>query len=354
MSREITPVVLSGGSGTRLWPLSLPARPKQLQALVGSETMLQATVDRTVGVADVTGPVVVCNEAQVEAVTSQLRTRALRSVVVEPVARNTAPAVAAAAQLLDPDTVLAVLPADHVIVDTAAFRDAMGRAVEAATEGSVVTFGIVPTRPETGFGYIESVEPAAAITDVVRFVEKPDPATAEEYLATGRFLWNSGMFVFTAETMRRELHRHAPEVSGAVTAAVATADRAAGVVRLGPAFADAPAISIDHAVMERTDRAVVVPLEAGWSDVGSWQALWEVTASAGETVTVGDVFALDADRSYIRSDSRPVAVIGVDDVVVVETDDAVLVVDRRRAQDVRAAAEWYAARREARPPPEDG
>lgn len=342
MGNDVTPVILSGGSGTRLWPLSLPGRPKQLHALVGEETMLQATARRVETYAAATSPVVVCNEVQVEEVVEQLGSIGYRPhpVVVEPVGRNTAPAVAAAALLLDPDAVMVVLPADHLIEDTAGFRTALDVAVRAAREGFLVTFGVVPTRPETGFGYIEVGEQHRETADVARFVEKPELAAAVEYVASG-YLWNSGMFAFTAGRIREELDRWAPDVLGSVELAVSRAVRTGEAVRLGEQFAKAPSISLDYAVMERTKHARVVPLDAGWSDVGSWQALWEMLAHGGGTVTVGDVHVIDVEDSYVRSGSRPVAVIGLDDVVVVETPEAVLVVSRHRAQDVRAAAEWF-------------
>ncbi|CAN5889983.1 hypothetical protein BH23ACT5_BH23ACT5_03210 [soil metagenome] len=343
MRHDLTPVILSGGSGNRLWPLSVPGRPKQLQALVGTDSMIQATATRTQGIDGLTPPLVVCNDAQVDEIRSQLGAVGAPPdrILVEPVGRNTAPAVAAAALSLSPETIMAVFPADHVITDTTAFHSALISATEAAQGGRIVTFGIVPSRPDTGFGYIEAADLRGGVADVVRFVEKPDADTARSYLDSGRFLWNSGMFVFAAGAIRAELERHVPQVLEAVAAAVDGARTDGDAVYLADGFADAEAISIDHAVMERTDRAVVVPLDAGWSDVGSWQALWEVSSPGGETVTVGNVYAVDVAGSYLRAESRRLAVIGLDDVVVVETPEAVLVMSRHRAQEVRSAAEWF-------------
>lgn len=340
-AHPVTPVILSGGSGTRLWPLSLPDRPKQLHKLVGDESMFQATARRLLGHAGATDPIVICNESQVTPILSQLDElgTAARAVLVEPMGRNTAPAVAAAARLLDPGVVMAVLPADHLIDDLDGFRAALAVAAGAAGRGMIVTFGVVPTRPETGFGYIAVGAPDGDAFEVERFVEKPDRETAERYVASG-FLWNSGMFVFTAGAILEELRRFEPEIIEAVEASLGEPDDGT-VLRLGEEFERAPAISLDYAVMERTDRARVVPLDAGWSDVGSWQALWEVLTGDTDTVAVGDVYVSEVERSYIHAASRPVAVIGVEDVVVVETPDAVLVIDRNRAQEVRGAADWF-------------
>lgn len=341
MPHDTTPVILSGGSGTRLWPLSSVARPKQFHALVGEETLIQATVRRVKG-EGTAPPIVVCNQAHVAEVVDQLQAIECppSAVVVEPVGRNTAPAVAAAALVLDPETVMMVLPADHLISDEEVFRSAMSVAVEAAAAGSLVTFGVVPTRPDTGYGYIEMVEGVGPAYPVERFVEKPDAGTAASYVAAG-YLWNSGMFVFEAGVILEEMRRHEPAVVEAVEAALPDGLRDS-VLTLGESFGDAPSISLDHAVMERTDRAVVVPLDAGWTDVGSWNSVWETLASDGGTVTHGEVLTVDVERSYVRSESRPVAVIGLDDVIVIETPDGVLVMDKERSQDVRLAAEWQA------------
>ena len=346
----VTPVILSGGSGTRLWPLSLDRQPKQLQRLIDDHTMIQATARRMGGTPGVTAPMVICNSAQVDAVGRQLVEIGCppREILVEPTGRNTAPAVAAAALRLPPEAVMAVLPADHVIADVVAFQKAMTEAVTAAADGAIVVFGVEPTRPDTGFGYLEIGQLQGPIAELARFVEKPDAATAVRYLATGRYLWNSGMFVFTAGAILAELERHVPDVLASVRAAVATADVSDAVVELGEEFGSAASVSLDHAVMEETDIGRVVFLDAGWSDVGSWDALWEVASPTGETVTVGPVHTVDVARSYVRSQGRPVAVIGLDDVVVVETPDAVLVMDRRRAQDVRSAAQWFAGLGDAR------
>ncbi len=232
--------------------------------------------------------------------------------------------------------------ADHLL-DVVGRRGRLRHRAAAAAAGSIVTFGIVPSRPDTGFGYLEVGPPDGGVAPLARFVEKPDHATAEQYVGAG-YLWNSGMFVFTAGVILEELRRFAPALEEAAAAAVAGAERRGSTVWLGDRFLEAPSVSIDHAVMEKTSRGGVVPLDVGWSDVGSWQALWEVTAPGGETVAEGPVLALDVERSYLRAESKPVAVIGLADVVVVETPEAVLVMDRRRAQDVREAAEWFSSR----------
>ena len=352
--RLIVPVILSGGSGTRLWPLSRRAQPKQFLRLVADHSLFQESVLRARALAgSVAAPIVVCNEEHRFLVAEQLREieATAEAIVLEPAGRNTAPAVAVAALLAQrslgagADAVLGVFPADHVIATRDAFVAAVADAVEAATEGYLVTFGIVPDRPETGYGYVLRGTARSRWSDVEQFVEKPDLATAERYLASGRYLWNSGMFVLMADTYLAELARHEPKMLAAAEAAVAGATRDADFVRLGPAFLDCPSKSIDYAVMEKTDKAAVVPLDAGWSDVGSWSALHDVLVKddAGNVLR-GDVIAAGCSNSYIAANARTVAAIGVNDLIVVETEDAVLVVARDKAQDVKRVVDELAAR----------
>lgn len=257
-----------------------------------------------------------------------------RLFIGEPIGRNTAPAIAAAALAASTGEIMVVLPSDHVIADTTRFVATVQAAAELAGDGALVTFGIVPTRAETGYGYIETGDPIGAGRKVVRFVEKPDDVTAREYVDSGLYLWNSGMFVFDRDVILAELEEHQP----GLVALVRDAMQDGGT--LGPEFGDAPSLSIDYAVMEKTQRAVVVPLDAGWDDLGSWAALWELGSKDGDgNVTVGEVILEDVTGSYVRADSRLVAVIGVSDVVVVETDDAVLVVPRNRTQEVKSVVD---------------
>ena len=366
---NIIPVVLSGGAGTRLWPLSRELYPKQLLPLVGERTMLQDTVLRLSGVADLGAPLVVCNDNHRFMVAEQLRQveQAADSVILEPVGRNTAPAVAVSAlralemeqEMADSsEPILLVLPADHVIRDAAALCDAIDGGVDAVQGGALLTFGIVPTAPETGYGYIRRGERlgdsgeesgvrsqenntphASPLTpyNVSSFVEKPDLATAEQYLKSGDYYWNSGMFLFKASAYLDELGKHAPEMLTACREPWAGRVNDLDFTRLDvEAFAACPADSIDYAVMEKTERAVVIPLAAGWSDVGSWAALWEVGESDGQgNVTSGDVIDVNCNDSYIYSSSRLVAGIGLQDVVVVETADAVLVAAKNQVQKVK-------------------
>ncbi|MGO4550572.1 mannose-1-phosphate guanylyltransferase/mannose-6-phosphate isomerase [Lysobacter sp. 2RAF19] len=337
---ELRPVLLSGGSGTRLWPLSREAYPKQFLPLVGEDTMLQATWER-VGPLSAQAPIVVANESHRFLVAEQLRQvgAPVPRILLEPVGRNTAPAIAVAAlqALADGgDPLLLVLPSDHVVANVDAFRAAVREACAAAEAGALVTFGILPTAPETGFGYIEGDGAGSGVRPVKRFVEKPDAQTAQQYLDAGGYYWNSGMFLFRASRVLEELERFRPDIVAACRAAFDAAKRDGDFVRLeGEAFAACPSDSIDYAVMERTDAAMVLPVDIGWNDVGSWSALWDVTErDAQGNAHHGDVIAVDSRNSYAYA-RRLVALVGVDDLVVVETDDAVLVARKDRVQQVK-------------------
>lgn len=340
----VHPVILSGGSGSRLWPLSRALYPKQLIPLVSDRSLIQDTVTRVTDSDRFGPPIVICGDEQRFQVAEQLRTAPTpdADIVLEPVGRNTAPAAAAAALRAHArrgaDAVIALLPADHQVADVDGFHDAMARAAALAMDGWLVTFGMVPDAPVTGYGYIQR---GAALADrayaVARFVEKPDPATAEGFLADGRFSWNSGMFVARADRLLEELARFAPAVLDGVRAALAAGRADLDFFRMDPdAFAACPSISFDYAVMEKTDRAAVVEAAFGWSDVGSWSALWELSSRDGDdNAAIGDVMTHDTRRSYIRSDGMLTAVVGLSDVIVVTTDDAVLVAAMDKAQDVK-------------------
>ena len=336
---DLQPVLLSGGSGTRLWPLSREAYPKQFLPLAGADTMLQATWRRVAPLATA-APIVVANEEHRFLVAEQLRQVGAprTAILLEPVGRNTAPAIAAAAlQAMagGDDPLLLVLPSDHVVTDEAAFHAAVRQALSAADNGALVTFGIVPAAPETGFGYIQA-EAGEGVRAVRRFVEKPDAATAAGYLWEGGYYWNSGMFLFRASRYLAELERHAPAILAAVRAAIEGAARDGDFIRLDrAAFEASPSDSIDYAVMEKTGRAMVLPVDIGWNDVGSWSALWDVSEQdAHGNAHLGDVIAVDSRNSYAYA-RRLVALVGVDDLVVVETDDAVLVARKDKVQQVK-------------------
>ena len=336
---ELQPVLLSGGSGTRLWPLSREAYPKQFLALAGDDTMLQATWQRVAGLADA-APIVVAGEDHRFLVAEQLRQigAPTPAILLEPIGRNTAPAIAAAAlqALRDgEDPLLLVLPSDHVVRDADAFRAAVRAAMPAAEQGALVTFGIMPDAPETGFGYIEA-ERGEGVQRVLRFVEKPDAVTAQTYLDAGGYYWNSGMFLLRASRYLEELRKFRADIVGGAQAAFDAAQRDGDFIRLDKAaFAACPADSIDYAVMEKTDAAMVLPVDIGWNDVGSWSALWEVSEQDGDgNAHHGDVISIDSRNSYAYA-RRMVALVGVDDLVVVETDDAVLVARKDRVQQVK-------------------
>ena len=345
----LVPVILSGGSGTRLWPLSRELYPKQLLPLVGKGTMLQETLARLSGVENVAEPIVVCNESHRFLVAEQLLEAGAKpqSIILEPCGRNTAPAIAIAAmaavtqgqpsQSKGVDPVLLILPADHVIQNVKAFQAAVSIGVQAAEQGSLVTFGVVPNKPETGYGYIKRGNGTGPAFPIAQFVEKPDLGTAQRYVDSGEYFWNSGMFMFRASVVLEELRSLVPDIYQACAQAFTSAKRDLGFTRLPEKeFAACPSNSFDYAVMEKTKHAVVVPLDAEWSDVGSWSALHEaIPADRDGNVAIGDVLTSDTHGCYLQSTSRLVAAVGLRDHVVVETKDAVLVAPKNRVQDVK-------------------
>ncbi|MCH6590996.1 MAG: mannose-1-phosphate guanylyltransferase/mannose-6-phosphate isomerase [Proteobacteria bacterium] len=351
MAEIVHPVILSGGAGTRLWPVSRTLYPKQLLPLVSERTMLQETVRRVAG-KGFAPPVVVCNEEHRFLIAGQLRELdiAPSRMVLEPVGRNTAPAAAVAALLLagdDADAVMLLLPSDHVIEDVSGFLAAVETGLAAAENGALVTFGIPPTGPETGYGYIRrgaAYAGAKGCFRIARFVEKPDLEEARRLVRAGDYHWNSGMFLVRAGRYLEELERLKPEMVECCRRAVAGAVEDLDFLRLeAEAFSGIEPLSIDYAVMEHTEAAVVVPADMGWSDVGSWSALWEIGAKDGDgNVVLGDVITDGTTDSYIRSEGRLVAALGLDNVVVVATDDVVLVVRRDEAQNVKKVVEALA------------
>lgn len=351
----IIPVILSGGSGSRLWPLSRELYPKQFLPLVNQHTLLQDTLLRLQGLA-AGAPLIVCNQEHRFLVAEQLRLLGITpaAVILEPVGRNTAPAVAIAAlhaQASGADPLLLVLPADHVVADAEEFRQTVCRVLPAAEAGHLITFGIVPEAPETGYGYIKAGPPLtdSTIYQVAQFVEKPDAATAQRYLDVGGYYWNSGMFLFRASRFLAELKQQAPAIASACQQAYALSRPDLDFLRLDQgAFAACPSDSIDYAVMEKTTAAVVTPLAVGWSDVGAWSALWQVgTRDEQGNVLDGEVLALHTHNSYIRAEHRLVAVVGGNDLVVVETADAVLVAQRDQVQEVKTLVNRLKAERPA-------
>ena len=350
----LLPVILCGGTGTRLWPLSRASYPKQYWALAhnAEDTLLQLTQRRLEGLPGLGSPILICNEDHRFIVAEQMRQLGVEpeSILLEPMGRNTAPAVCVAAlraTARGEDPLLLVLAADHVIREPEKFRATVEAGIPAAEEGRLVTFGIVPTAPETGYGYIESAEAlnAASPVPIARFVEKPDRATAEQFLASGRFTWNSGMFLFRASAMLAELERLAPELVSCCRSALEHDTPDLQFLRLDrEAFAQCPSVALDVAVMERTPLGSVLPLDAGWSDVGSWSALWE-TADQDENGNVlrGRVISEGSRNCYLRSEHRLVVGLGVENLVVVETDDAVLIAERSQAQNVKAIVQQLEA-----------
>jgi mannose-1-phosphate guanylyltransferase / mannose-6-phosphate isomerase len=341
----IHPVILSGGTGTRLWPMSRALYPKQLLALVGEHSLLQETVRRVVEDRGFASPLIVANEEHRFIIAEQLREIGIvpAALVLEPLGRNTAPAACVAALRLaasEPDALMLVMPSDHAIANLAAFHQAAERAAATARAGYLVTFGIAPERAETGFGYISKGRPIEGIDGafaMTGFIEKPDPATAERYVASGDYFWNSGIFLFPVALYLAELERLRPEMLAACKAALAGARAETDFIRLDKAaFAASPSDSIDYAVMEHTSCAAVVPVGMGWSDLGSWDALWEMAArdERGNALS-GNVVAEATSNCYFRSEAGLVAAIGVEDIVVVATDDAVMVAPRNRTQEVK-------------------
>lgn len=342
----IVPVILSGGSGTRLWPLSRERLPKQLLALVGDgSTMLQDTVTRLNGLPALESPLVVCNEEHRFLIADQLAEIGLINsrIVLEPVGRNTAPAVALAANVLlanateSQDPLMLVLPADHVIADTVAFHRAIEKAISFAARGCLVAFGVVPNAPETGYGYIRHGTLESGAAPIVEFVEKPDRTRAEGFLNSGDYLWNSGMFLFSARTFLRELQAQAPDIADAVYQACKDPTSDGGFIRVDrQSFAACRGDSVDYAIMEGSASGMVVPLNVGWSDVGSWSSLHDaMMPDAAGNVLRGDVLAEDTEHSLVIAESRLVATVGLKEHVVVETKDAVLVVPTKRVQEVK-------------------
>ncbi|HCA3527311.1 TPA: mannose-1-phosphate guanylyltransferase/mannose-6-phosphate isomerase [Klebsiella quasipneumoniae] len=347
----ITPVIMAGGTGSRLWPMSRELYPKQFLKLCGSNSMLQETIVRLEGL-DVSHPVLICNEQHRFLAAEQLRqiNCLAGDIILEPVGRNTAPAIALAAlQSIDKDNdpLLLILAADHIINDTSTFHIAVNKAIPHARNGKLVTFGIVPTGPETGYGYIQR---SAHLTndkqafDVKRFVEKPDLNTANEYVSSGEYYWNSGMFLFSARKYLEELGKFRPDILNACIDAfsVVEKDVMQDFIRIdAERFTVCPDESIDYAVMEKTDEAVVIPLDAGWNDVGSWSALWDVNIkNIDNNALIGDVFTHNTSNCYINTDEKLVAAIGVDNLVIVNTKDATLVINKDKVQDVKKVVEF--------------
>jgi mannose-1-phosphate guanylyltransferase/mannose-1-phosphate guanylyltransferase/mannose-6-phosphate isomerase len=349
---NIIPVLMCGGSGTRLWPVSRSSEPKQFHALAGQSSLFQQTVQRfrTEQYAE---PIIVVNTSHRDLALreiGQLSTGAAR-LLVEPCVRSTGPAIAAAAALIaeeDPDRLMLVAPSDHIMEQADLFSQAVAQAAQAAQQGRIVLFGIRPTHPETGFGYIEIEEAFDnASFKVAGFVEKPARAVAEKLVAGERHLWNSGIFMFTARTILDELERHAPEVLACARRALTLAQRGNDTIRLAAEFDTAPVISIDYAVLERSDRLVCIPVSPEWRDLGSWSALWDIGSKDGNgNVSRGDTLLQDVSDSYVHGNSRLIAVMGVEKIVVVDTADAVLVSSLDQAQNVgRLAAELAASKR---------
>ena len=338
---SIVPVVMAGGSGTRLWPLSRAAYPKQFLRLHGEDTMLQATVKRLSGL-DIQPSITICNEEHRFFVAEQLREiDKLGSIILEPVGRNTAPAIALAALTVKDDPLLLVLAADHIIQDEAAFNAAVMRAIPLAETGKLLIFGIVPNKPNAGYGYIKLGNDLGEGFTVDEFVEKPSLEVAQGYISSGEYYWNSGMFLFRASSYIEELKKFRPDILEQCMASVMDVKADLDFLRINKeTFESCPAESIDYAVMEKTSRAVVVSMDAGWSDIGSWSSLWDISEKdGGGNSTHGDVILHNTHNSYVKTDERLVAAIGVNDLVIVSTKDALMVVHKDSIQDVKTITE---------------
>jgi mannose-1-phosphate guanylyltransferase/mannose-6-phosphate isomerase len=337
---NIVPVILAGGVGSRLWPLSRTYFPKQFHKLLGEHSFLQSTLLRAAKVTGV-APIIVCNEEHRFLVAEQCREVGIteQRIILEPEGRNSAPAIALAALAAaqdDASSILLVLPSDHLVGNEEGFIQAVGIAATGAAAGGLVTFGVTPDRAETGYGYIEVADAKAGLQCVETFVEKPDQKTAERYLAAGNFLWNSGMFVLGARTYLDELECHNAAMADATARAMQEAQNDMDFLRPSAAFLESPADSIDYAVMEKTSSAQVLPVDFGWNDIGSWSAIWDEAGRDGDgNHFTGDVVSVDTKNSYIHADKRLVGAIGLEDVVIVDTADAILVADRSRVQDVK-------------------
>lgn len=346
----LVPVVLSGGSGTRLWPASRLNQPKQLLPLVDERSMIRATIDRVAGIGSAQRPIIVTNRDHADAISCEMVTAGYPDAVLilEPVGRNTAPAIAVAAHeaMADGDPLLLILPSDHTIEDVDAFQEAVRLAAGAANSGYLVTFGITPSRPETGYGYIRvGSEITSGVRRIVEFKEKPEAATAAAYIESGDYLWNSGMFLIKASRYLEELATHTPDIAAASASAYGAATRDGDRILLDEEiFGGCRSDSIDFAVMEQTSMAAVVPTDPGWNDVGSWASLWDIAdKDAQGNVFIGDVITVRTSGSYVRSANRLVAVVGVEDIIVVDTPDALLVVSKDSAQDVKEIVDMLRA-----------
>ena len=346
----ILPIIMAGGSGSRLWPFSRSMYPKQFLNVVGDNTMLQDTVSRLDNI-ETQPPIVICNNEHRFLVAEQMQSLGLSSeIILEPVGRNTAPAIALAAiraTQKGQDPMLLVLAADHVIENVSVFETAVNAAIGLADKGNLVTFGIVPNSPETGYGYIHRgdvcMDNNIGVENfhVSQFVEKPNKETAQRYLDSGEYYWNSGMFLFKASVYLEELNKHFPAILENCKLSIESAEKDLDFIRIDEkTFEKCPSESIDYAVMEKTDSAVVIPLDAKWSDIGSWSAIWEVSdKDESNNLTSGDVIAVDSRNCLVKSEDRLVSILGLEDIIVVDTKDAILVANKTKVQDVKKIVE---------------